>query len=70
MLTSTELGSSVYFVHSFYAVPDDTKDILATAEYGSQEFCSVVKHGNITATQFHPEKSGEIGLKMLEKFCR
>ncbi|MGB3056695.1 MAG: imidazole glycerol phosphate synthase subunit HisH [Candidatus Omnitrophota bacterium] len=70
ILKETELDSSVYFVHSFYPVPDNSKDVIATAECGGQEFCAVVKHGNITATQFHPEKSGEIGIKMVERFCR
>ena len=59
----------VYFVHS-YAVPLDgnTKDwVLATTNYGS-EFVSVVQRGNVMATQFHPEKSGKLGLKIIKNF--
>jgi glutamine amidotransferase len=57
-----------YFVNSYYAVPADTADVLGTTEYGV-EFCSVVAHGNVVATQFHAEKSGEIGLRLLRNFA-
>ena len=57
----------VYFVHSFYCVPNDINTIAASADYG-KEFCAAVAHDNVFATQFHPEKSGKIGLEMLEKF--
>lgn len=59
----------VYFVHS-YAVPFDhnVKDwVLATTNYGS-EFVSIVQQGNVMATQFHPEKSGKLGLKLIKHF--
>ncbi|MBI2658432.1 imidazole glycerol phosphate synthase subunit HisH [Candidatus Woesearchaeota archaeon] len=59
----------VYFVHSYFPKADDAGTVLATAKYGGQEFCAIVKKGNITGTQFHPEKSGEIGLSMLRTFC-
>jgi glutamine amidotransferase len=57
-----------YFVNSFHAVPADTDAVLATTEY-SVPFCSMVATGNIAATQFHAEKSGEIGLTVLRNFA-
>ena len=69
MLESTDEKSDVYFVHSFYPDVKDTKDVIATTEHGGQRFCSVVKKNNITGTQFHPEKSGPVGLNMLKRFC-
>lgn len=56
-----------YFVHSFYVVPEDKSIIAATTEYGG-EFASMVWKDNIFATQFHPEKSQELGLKILKGF--
>ncbi|MBU0571719.1 MAG: imidazole glycerol phosphate synthase subunit HisH [Candidatus Omnitrophica bacterium] len=69
VLKDIEERSNVYFVHSFYAVPDNPENVIATVEYGGQEVCVVAQHGNVTAMQFHPEKSGEVGLKMLKGFC-
>lgn len=57
----------VYFVHSFYCDPSDGKVTAATASYGT-DFCAAVAEGNVFATQFHPEKSGDTGLEMLKKF--
>jgi imidazole glycerol-phosphate synthase subunit HisH len=57
-----------YFVNSFHAVPADSDAVLATTEY-SVPFCSMVAAGNIAATQFHAEKSGEIGLTVLRNFA-
>ena len=51
-------------------MPEDKNITIATSTYGGFEFCTAVKYNNITATQFHPEKSGEIGLKILENFCK
>ena len=62
-------GDHVYFVHSFYCAPDDEDVVAAKAEYGIRYCCSVEKD-NIFATQFHPEKSGEVGLAILSKFAR
>ena len=56
-----------YFVHSFYVAPEDDSVILTTTDYG-MEFVSSVQKGNITATQFHPEKSGDAGLVILKNF--
>ena len=57
----------VYFVHSYHAVPDDPAVITATTEYGEQLTASVAV-GNLQATQFHPEKSGDVGLSILKNF--
>lgn len=57
-----------YFVNSFFADPADAADVLATTDYGI-EFCSMVARGNIAATQFHAEKSGQLGLQLLTNFA-
>lgn len=61
-------GSNVYFVHSYYVKPDDDGVIATTTDYGI-EFCSSIWKDNIVATQFHPEKSQEIGLRILKNFA-
>ena len=58
----------VYFVHSFYPIPDDNALVSATSEYGV-EFCCAVERDNLHAVQFHPEKSGEAGLRILRNFA-
>lgn len=62
-------GASVYFVHSYYPIPDDPAMTATTTEYGIP-FASSVCAGNIFATQFHPEKSQAIGLRILANFGR
>lgn len=57
-----------YFVNSYYAVPTNSEDVLGTTDYGV-EFCSVVARDNVIATQFHAEKSGELGLRILSGFA-
>lgn len=57
----------VYFVHSFYLKAQDKDIVAATTQYGV-EIDAAVQKGNVIATQFHPEKSGEVGLKMLKNF--
>lgn len=59
---------SVYFVHSYILAPDLPENIFGLTAYGGQEFCSIMKKGNIYASQFHPEKSGEVGLAILRNF--
>lgn len=59
--------SSFYFVHSFHAVPKDATIVAATADYGV-DYCCAVERGRLAAVQFHPEKSGPVGLKVLENF--
>jgi glutamine amidotransferase len=62
-------GEYAYFVHSYYAVPDDESAVVATSDYGV-EFPAVVadEDGTVFGTQFHPEKSGETGLRILRNF--
>ncbi len=57
----------VYFLHSYYCVPDDRAVTTAAAEYGVA-YCAGLQLGNIHATQFHPEKSGQVGLSILGNF--
>ena len=60
-------GDCVYFVHSYYATDCDG-DLIATAEYGP-ELTAAVARDNVMGTQFHPEKSGAVGLNILRAFC-
>ena len=59
----------VYFVHSYHAVPQDKSVITATTDYG-ERLTAAVQKGNIMATQFHPEKSGDVGLRIIDNFCK
>jgi glutamine amidotransferase len=61
--------SNFYFVHSYYAEPADISLIAGTSEYGIN-ICSVLIKDNLVATQFHPEKSGEVGLRMYANFLK
>ncbi len=63
-------GEHAYFVHSYYAEPDDDRAVVATTDYGGS-FASIVANeaGNVFGTQFHPEKSGETGLRVLRNFA-
>jgi glutamine amidotransferase len=67
LFAGIESGSLFYFVHSYYALPKDPKDIAATTPYGI-EFTCAVQHDNILAVQFHPEKSQAAGLRLLRNF--
>ena len=69
VLEGVESGSYFYFVHSYYADPEDQSLVLGTTDYASQ-FCSVIARDNLVATQFHPEKSGALGLRLYENFLR
>ncbi|MBI2858661.1 MAG: imidazole glycerol phosphate synthase subunit HisH [Chloroflexi bacterium] len=62
-------NANFYFVHSYYAEPGDRSVVAGVTEYGLP-FCSMVARGNLVATQFHPEKSGELGLKMYDNFLK
>jgi glutamine amidotransferase len=59
---------AVYFVHSFSAEPAQSTDRLADCIYGGHRICAAVQRDNLMASQFHPERSGEIGLAMIRKF--
>jgi len=67
MFNGIKDGSFFYFVHSYYADPADKAAISGTTNYGF-DFCSAVETGNIWACQFHPEKSGATGIRLLRNF--
>ncbi len=69
IMASIDDGSFFYFVHSYYVSPDDSTVIATTTDYGIT-FTSMIWKDNIFATQFHPEKSQRLGLKILENFTR
>jgi len=69
ILDGVEDGSYVYFVHSYYCQAENADDVAASCRYGEVEFCASVWRDNIMATQFHPEKSQTIGLKIFENFA-
>jgi imidazole glycerol-phosphate synthase subunit HisH len=62
-------NTNFYFVHSYYAVPENNAVVIGTTDYGLS-FCSVLAHDKLVATQFHPEKSGKWGLKIYDNFLR
>lgn len=61
-------GLRYYFLHSYYAIPAEPDDVLATSYYG-HEFASAIQHGNVFGTQFHPEKSHGWGIDLLKNFA-
>ena len=67
LLAGVEEGSYVYFVHSFCAVADDPATVIARTDYGVP-VTAAVQRGNVYGCQFHPEKSGEVGLQILRNF--
>ena len=67
LLEDNNNGDFMYFVHSYFVNPKNKNDVVSLTTYGDQKYCSSVKKENIFATQFHPEKSGEIGLKIYKK---
>ena len=66
-LDGIDSGSYFYFVHSFYAEPEEPEGVIGATEYG-RSFCSVYARGGVVATQFHPEKSGPAGLRIYRNF--
>ena len=69
ILDNVKNQSFVYFVHSLYPVPENREIIATETDYG-ETFTSMVAYKNIFGTQFHPEKSGDIGLEILKNFAR
>ena len=61
-------GDAVYFVHSYMALPDNPAHRIADCVYGGNFLAATIARDNVTGCQFHPEKSGEIGLKILSRF--
>lgn len=70
VLESVKVKSSVYFLHSFMAVPYDQANCLAKCDYEGQLITAAVKRENISGCQFHPEKSGPVGLSILKQFLK
>jgi len=69
ILHDTNPGDAAYFVHSFMAVPTEFCDRIADCLYGGHKIAATISRGSITGCQFHPEKSGEVGLNILKRFC-
>jgi glutamine amidotransferase len=69
LLAGLEPGDELYFVHSYYPDPVESDRVYATADYGGR-FCCALGRENLFATQFHPEKSGPLGLDLLARFSR
>ena len=65
-----DFEDEVYFVHSYYVIPENKNDILFTTKYKEFEYCAAIKKNQIYGFQFHPEKSGEMGLNLLNKFLK
>jgi glutamine amidotransferase len=68
VLKGIESGTEFYFVHSYYPDPADGSLRVGQTQYADATFASILGRGNVVATQFHPEKSGAIGLTLLENF--
>ena len=68
VLDGIEEGDEFYFVHAYRPAPAKAEHVLATSVYEGA-FCSALGTGNYVATQFHPEKSGRVGLRLLERFA-
>ncbi len=68
VLHNTGKEDSLYFVHSFMAVPDDPAHVLATCDYNGRSITAAITRGNAIGCQFHPEKSGPVGLTILQRF--
>lgn len=68
LLASHPPQAAVYLVHSFHTQPDDPSHLLATYAFGGHRITAAIRSGNVTGFQFHPEKSGTVGLEILRKF--
>jgi glutamine amidotransferase len=69
ILSDVRPHESAYFVHSFMAVPKYKENLVSTVSYGGNNLAAVVQKNNVIGCQFHPEKSGEVGLRILNRFC-
>jgi glutamine amidotransferase len=69
LLDGIKAGDEFYFVHSYYPQPADKQYVYAVADYGG-DFCCALGYKNLFAVQFHPEKSGRLGLELLERFVK
>ena len=66
LLHKNEYNDLMYFTHSYYVKPKNEAIVLATTAYGNNEYCSAIQYKNVFATQFHPEKSGKVGIKIYQ----
>lgn len=69
LFAGIENGSEFYFVHSYYPIPAEPECVLGESDYAGVRFAAIVGRANLFATQFHPEKSGRIGLRLLQNFA-
>jgi imidazole glycerol-phosphate synthase subunit HisH len=70
IIESTSNSIQCYFVHEYHCVPMDSEIVIMEITYGNQSICAGVNTGEIYGVQFHPEKSGEIGLEMIRRFIQ
>ena len=70
LLRKDELNNWVYFVHSYHAVPSNINVIAASVSYGSEQLTAIIEQDNLIACQFHPEKSGKTGVKLLSRWLK
>ena len=70
VLAAVQPGEECYFIHSYEAKPVRDEDRLADTVYGGREICAAASHGSVLGCQFHPEKSGAVGLKIIEEFLK
>jgi len=70
LLEGIEEDSEFYFVHSYYPAPSQPEHIIGETTYADATFASIIGRNNLFAAQFHPERSGRIGLRLLENFTR
>ena len=70
LLELEELNNWVYFVHSYHAIPHDLNIIAAQVNYGSEKLTAMIENDNLLACQFHPEKSGRTGEKLLRRWLK
>lgn len=68
LLTGIDTASEFYFVHSYHLAPADPSLVIGETDYAGIPFASMIGRGHVAATQFHPEKSGRIGLALLKNF--
>ena len=70
LLEGIEDKSEFYFVHSYYPCPDEKNIVVGTTDYAGVDFAAMIARDNMAAVQFHPERSGRIGLRLLENFAK
>ena len=68
LLMENEFNNWVYFVHSYHAVPDQSNIVTAQVRFGSENLTAIIENDNLLACQFHPEKSGKTGEKLLRRW--